>query len=64
MEGIVRIFASVLENNSATRRVLEKNAFVFEGVACKSAWKNEELLDEWKYSILKEDYHTRAIKHN
>jgi len=63
LEGINRIFAGVLENNSASKRVLEKNAFVFEGIARKSAWKNEELLDEWKYSILKEDYQAKTTKH-
>lgn len=63
LNGITRIFAGVLENNSASMRVLEKNSFVFEGIARKSAWKNEQLLDEWKYSILKEDYDAQSQRH-
>lgn len=63
LDGIMRIFAGVLENNLASRRVLEKNSFVFEGIARKSAWKNEQLLDEWKYGIIKEDYHSQQEKH-
>lgn len=53
--GINRIFAGVLETNAGSKRVLEKNGFVFEGIARKAAWKNNVLLDEWRYGILKEE---------
>ena len=56
LEHINRIYAGVLETNLASKKVLEKNGFAFEGIARKAAWKNEQLLDEWRYGVLVDDY--------
>ncbi len=53
---INRIFASTIESNLASSRVLEKNNFTFEGVSRKSAFKNNVFLDEYKFSLLKDAY--------
>jgi RimJ/RimL family protein N-acetyltransferase len=46
-----RIFAGVFEHNDASKRVLEKNGFIKEGVSIKAAIKNGVILDEWRYGI-------------
>ncbi len=53
---INRIFASTIESNLASSRVLEKNNFIFEGVSRKSAFKNNVFLDEYNFSLLKDAY--------
>ena len=47
-----RIFASVFSNNQASVRVLEKNGFKQEGRFKAAIVKNNEILDELRYSIL------------
>jgi len=51
-----RIFAGALEHNEGSKKVLLKNNFVFEGIARKAVVKNDVIMDEWQYGILKQDY--------
>jgi RimJ/RimL family protein N-acetyltransferase len=52
---INRIFASILETNIASQKVLLKNNFTFEGISRKSAYKNGEFLDEHQFGLLKDE---------
>ena len=52
---IVRIYASVFEWNPASCRVLEKNGFVFEGLARRSIIKDGETIDGLTYALVKND---------
>ncbi len=52
---INRIFASTLETNLASSRVLEKNNFIFEGISKKSAFKNNKFLDEHRFALVKNE---------
>lgn len=51
--GIVRIFAEPFARNIGSRRVLEKNGFVLEGVMKKGAYKEGEYLDWCMYALVK-----------
>lgn len=50
---IVRIYATVYEWNPASMKVLEHAGFQFEGISKKSVFKDGQLLDEYKYALLK-----------
>jgi [ribosomal protein S5]-alanine N-acetyltransferase len=50
-----RIFAKPLENNLASRRVLEKNGFNLEGILRMSVIKFDKLYNQALYSLIKED---------
>ncbi|WP_183568488.1 GNAT family N-acetyltransferase [Mucilaginibacter sp. SP1R1] len=50
---IVRIQAGVLGNNPKSMRVLEKAGFTKEGILRNSIIKNNQILDEHIYAILK-----------
>ncbi len=52
---INRIFASTLETNIASQRVLLKNNFIFEGISRKSAYKDGVFLDEHRFSLLENE---------
>lgn len=52
---INRIIASTIESNLASSRVLEKNNFIFEGISKKSAFKNNQFLDEYRFALLKDE---------
>ncbi|MFC2089244.1 GNAT family N-acetyltransferase [Bacteroidota bacterium] len=52
----IRIYAGIFENNPASMRVLEKCGFRKEAVFKKSVKKRGVYLDEYVYSILKEDW--------
>lgn len=54
--GFQRIFAGVFEYNAGSMRVLEKNGYVKEGIFKKSLIKNEQIWDEHRYAILKENH--------
>lgn len=51
--NIIRIFAHVFENNTASRKALLKNGFVIEGIRKKGAVKNNILLDDYLMAKLK-----------
>jgi RimJ/RimL family protein N-acetyltransferase len=53
---INRIFAGALEHNEGSKKVLLKNGFLFEGIARKAVVKNEVIMDEFRYGILRQDY--------
>jgi ribosomal-protein-alanine N-acetyltransferase len=50
---IIRIQAGVLSKNPASMRVLEKAGYVKEGISRNAIIKNNEVLDEHIYAILK-----------
>ena len=50
---INRIYAGVFEHNKASMKILEKNGFSKDCVAKKAVIKNDKILDEHRYSILK-----------
>lgn len=51
--GLERIYASVFEGNVGSQRVLEKCDFLLEGTFRKGAIKNNRLIDDFRYGILK-----------
>lgn len=53
--NVWRIYAGVYSNNHASMRVLEKAGFKREGVLRKAAFKDGKVLDEVRFSILKEE---------
>lgn len=52
---VERLQAEVFAWNPASVRVLEKNGFVLEGSRRKAIYKDGELIDEWVYSLLRDD---------
>lgn len=48
-----RIFAKPFEQNTASRRVLEKNGFILEGVLKNSAIKSDKIVNQTLYSLTK-----------
>lgn len=48
-----RVYARIFSNNIASRRVLEKAGFQFEGMARQAVVKNDKVLDVFHYAILK-----------
>ena len=52
---LARIYASVYSPNAASARVLEKNGFTLEGVLRNHVWKEETLMDEKFYGLLREE---------
>ena len=55
---IIRITGSVFEPNIASRRVLEKNDFLLEGVLKSAVFKNDTIYDLCLYGKVKEDKKT------
>ena len=52
---VQRLQAEVFSWNPASAKVLEKNGFTREGTRRKAIHKDGELIDEWFYSLLRED---------
>ncbi len=52
---LARIYAKVYTRNPASRRVLEKNGFVLEGVLRDGVWKAGKLLDVWLLALLRDE---------
>ncbi|MCB0563183.1 MAG: GNAT family N-acetyltransferase [Phaeodactylibacter sp.] len=50
--GLRRVYARIFSNNMASKRVLEKAGFQFEGMARQAVVKNEKVLDVFHYAIL------------
>jgi [ribosomal protein S5]-alanine N-acetyltransferase len=48
-----RIWAEVFSNNPASARVLTKCGFTHEATLCKAVWKENQVLDELIYSIVR-----------
>ena len=53
--GLERIFSVPLEENIASRRVLEKNGFKLEGILRRSVIKHDKIYNQALYSIIKHD---------
>lgn len=53
--GLERIYAAVYDFNKASQRVLEKSGFLFEGRSRKAVIKNGIILDDLRYSIIRDD---------
>ena len=51
---LVRLYATVMEWNPASARVLEKVGYEYEGLLRKSAFKDGEIIDQWLYAIVRE----------
>jgi RimJ/RimL family protein N-acetyltransferase len=51
-----RLFADVFVGNHASRRVLEKNGFVFEGVCRSVIAKPDGRRDEWRLALTRADW--------
>jgi [ribosomal protein S5]-alanine N-acetyltransferase len=60
--GLERIYASVYDFNKASQRVLEKSGFVFEGRSRRSVIKNGIILDDMRYSIIRDDINDDYLK--
>jgi RimJ/RimL family protein N-acetyltransferase len=52
--GLIRISACIFERNKASMRVLEKAGFQLEGIHKKAVFKNDELVDEYVYALVKD----------
>lgn len=50
--GLRRVYARIFSNNIASKRVLEKAGFQFEGMARQAVVKNDRVLDVFHYAIL------------
>ena len=50
---IIRIEAKVVDKNIASRKVLEKNDFVLEGILKNAVWKNNKIYDLCVYGLIK-----------
>lgn len=50
---LLRIFAEPFSSNTASRRVLEKNGFVLEGVLQHSVYKWGQVMDACVYALLR-----------
>lgn len=48
-----RLYAGVFEGNEASKRVLEKCGFQLEGISRKAVFKNNKLIDEYRYGKLR-----------
>ena len=51
---LLRLFATIFENNPASMRVLEKNGFSLEAIHKRSVMKEGVLMDEYLYALLRE----------
>jgi len=54
--GLERIEAGCFTRNTASRRVLEKVGFKYEGCARHKYFKDGEFLDEYRFAILRQEY--------
>lgn len=50
-----RVYANIFHTNSASKRVLEKAGFEWEGIARKAIVKNGQILDVWTYGKVNPD---------
>lgn len=49
--SLVRLFAAGFVENVASRRVIERAGFVYEGVTKASAYKDGSIKDQWLYAM-------------
>jgi [ribosomal protein S5]-alanine N-acetyltransferase len=53
---LLRIQTGVFDYNNASKRVLEKNGFKFEGIFEKSVIKNNIICDEYRYAKINNNF--------
>jgi RimJ/RimL family protein N-acetyltransferase len=51
-----RLFAGVFEGNDASIKVLEKTGYKLDGILRKAVYKDGNFLDQYIYSILREEH--------
>lgn len=51
-----RLTANVFEENTASKKVLEKSGFKLEGIQRKNVFKEKSFFDQYIYGLLKEDF--------
>ncbi len=51
-----RIYATPFDHNVASRKVLEKNGFILEGIMRRSVMKYGKIYNKALYAIIREDY--------
>ena len=51
--GLNRIYAKVFDPNVASMKVLEKCGYLLEGISKNAVIKNNRVLDEHRYALLK-----------
>ncbi len=54
--GLRRVYARIFSNNLASKRVLEKAGFTFEGMARQAIVKNDKVLDVFHFAIINPKY--------
>lgn len=52
--NVIRIYAEVFEKNHASRKVLQKAGFLEEAILRFSVIKNNEIMDSYVYSVLRD----------
>ncbi len=50
---VIRVYAGIFEKNKASGRVLEKAGFKLEAIHSHAVIKNEQIMDEYIYALLK-----------
>jgi len=51
-----RLFAGVFEGNEGSKRVLEKCGYTLEGISRKAVYKNNKLMDEYRFAKLRSEH--------
>lgn len=59
-EQLRRLYAVPFARNSAAARVLQKAGYQCEGTLRQSAAKDGQILDQWMYAILREEWQGRG----
>ncbi len=53
--NLIRIFSGVFDYNKPSQKVLEKSGYTLDGIFKKAVIKNNNIHDEYRYSILKKE---------
>lgn len=60
--GAAVLTSSAFVGNMASRRVMEKNGFQFEGTLRRQIFKDNKWIDLWHLSLLREEWEKRNFK--
>ena len=52
--GLIRLYATVMEWNPGSTRVLEKAGYQYEGLLRKSVIKDGQIIDQWLYAMVRD----------
>lgn len=61
--GLEKIEASVFTGNLPSRRIFEKNGFTLEGTIRKAVRKRGQLIDEWLFGLIRDEWLTSLVMH-